>query len=153
MSEGNRVPDKGRRRARFLRLLFGSCDRTRFLLSKSLDARLSWSEALRKYAHLATCSSCRHYRQQLQIIRRFVRCYRAVHPEAAANWRLSTEARERIKKKIRDRIQRPDSEQCQVEAPEYPRAFRLIHHSAHVIPVVVAVRTQSLFCSPAISTI
>lgn len=149
MSEGNRVPDKGRRRARFLRLLFGSCDRTRFLISKSLDTRLSWREALRKYVHLATCNSCRHYRQQLRIIRRFVRCYCAVHPEVTANRRLSTEARERIKKEIRDRIQKPDSEQFQVEAPEYPRASRLLH----LIPAVVAVRIESLFCSPSMSAI
>lgn len=154
MSKIRKVPGKSGRRSRFLRSRPGRCDGTRSLISKSLDAKLSWREALHKYAHLATCSSCRHYRQHLRIMRRLIRCYCAAHPEAEANWRLSFEARERINKKIRDTMHKPDAEQLHVETPERPLGSRSVwRRPAQQLSVAIAVRIQSCFCSPGISPI
>lgn len=100
---------------RFRRSLFGTCTRTRFLISKSHDSRVSWKEALRIRTHVATCSSCRHYKRQLQIMRRLIRCYVSTHPEAEASWHLSREARERLKQIIRQKMQGADREEPQME--------------------------------------
>lgn len=94
------------------RLVFGSCDRNRFLISKSLEIELSWQERFRLYAHLWTCGSCRHYRQHLRIIRRMIRCYCSHHPEAGSSWQLSAEARERLKKLIQDKTHKPKNQRA-----------------------------------------
>lgn len=152
MNERRRKAVKGGSRSRFQRL-FGTCERARFLISKSLDKKLSWGEALQTYGHLATCSSCRHYRNHLQIIRRLIRCYCAAHPEVAAAWRLSDEARERIKKVIRDKEQMPESQQNEIDLPGYSFHFQLARWWARQLAAVIAVRIKSLSCSPSISPV
>jgi hypothetical protein len=89
-----------------------SCDRSRFLISKSLEIELSWQEKFHLYAHLSTCGSCRHYRQHLRIIRRMIRCYCSRHPEASSGWQLSAEARERLKKLIQDKMRKPNNQRA-----------------------------------------
>jgi hypothetical protein len=154
MNNISRAPGKSGRRSRLLGVRIGSCDSTRLLISKSLDAKLSWREALHKYAHLATCSSCRHYRQNLRIMRGLIRCYCAAHPQAGANWRLSSAARERINKKIRETMHKPDAEQLHVELPERPFGSRSVwQRPAQQLSLAIAVRIQSCFCSPRISPI
>ncbi len=93
-------------------LLFGSCDRNRSLISKSLEIELSWKEKFRLYAHLSTCGSCRHYRQHLRIIRRMIRCYCSRHSEAGSGWQLSAEARERLKKLIQKKMHKPKNQRA-----------------------------------------
>src|SRR4051794_39185187 len=100
-----------KRKARPGRLVFGSCNRSRFLISKSFETELSWWEKLRLYAHLATCVSCRHYKQHLRIIQRMVRCHCSRHPQAGSGWQLSAEARERMKKMIQDKMRKPKTDQ------------------------------------------
>jgi hypothetical protein len=98
--------------ARLGHLLFGSCDRNRSLISKSLEIELSWQEKFRLCAHLSTCGSCRHYRQHLRIIRRMIRCYCSRHSEAGSGWQLSAEARERLKKLIQKKMHKPQNQRA-----------------------------------------
>jgi len=99
--------NRGRVLTKLFHLFFMGCGASRFLISKSLDQKLSWREKLRLYVHLATCSSCRRYRRQLQAIRQLIRCYCSRHPEARNSSRnLSAEARNRIKKLLQDRIRK-----------------------------------------------
>jgi hypothetical protein len=93
-------------------LVFGSCDRNRFLISKSLEIELSWQEKFSLYAHLSTCGSCRHYRQHLRIIRRMIRCYCSRHSEAGSGWQLSAEARERLRKLIQKKMHGPKNQRA-----------------------------------------
>jgi len=93
---------------KLFRLVHRGCRVSRFLISKSLDRKLPWGEKFRLYVHLATCSSCRRYQRQLQTIRQLVRCYCSRHPEVRdSSWNLSAEARNRIKKLLRDKMRRP----------------------------------------------
>jgi Putative zinc-finger len=91
--------------------VLGSCDRSRFLISKSLETELSWREKFLLYAHLVTCRSCRHYKQHLLIIQRMIRCYCSRHPQAGSSWQLSAEARERMKKLIQEKMRKPKTDQ------------------------------------------
>lgn len=85
----------------------GACNHIRFLLSKSMDKKLTWRKRLRVATHLMTCSSCTHYRQHLHVIRCLISCYRAKHPEPEGSyWTLSIEARARMKKSIREKMNR-----------------------------------------------
>jgi hypothetical protein len=97
--------DRLMRTLRQLKSHFTACNHIRFLLSKSMDENLSWRKRLRVATHLVTCSSCTHYRQHLHIIRGFINCYRAKHPEPEGSyWKLSIETRVRMKKLIREKI-------------------------------------------------
>jgi hypothetical protein len=98
--------------ARLGHLLFGSCDRNRSLISKSLEIELPWQEKFRLCAHLSTCGSCRHYQQHLRIIRRMIRCYCSRHSEAGSGWQLSAEARERLKKLIQKKMHKPKNQRA-----------------------------------------
>ena len=101
-------------RKRWMRLsqpVFGSCNQSRFLISKSFETELSLREKLRLYAHLATCGSCPHYKQHLRIIQRMIRCYCSHHPQESSGWQLSAEARQRMKKLIQNKMRKPKTDQ------------------------------------------
>jgi hypothetical protein len=101
-------------RKRWTRLgqpVFGSCNRSRFLISKSFETELSWREKLHLYAHLATCGSCPHYKQHLRIIQQMIRCYCSHHPQESSGWQLSAEARQRMKKLIQSKMRKPKTDQ------------------------------------------
>lgn len=129
-------------------LLFGTCGRTRLLISKSLDKKLSWREALCANTHLATCGSCRNYRHHLHVIQRLIRCYCSAHSDAGANWRLSADARERIKKVIQDKIHKPETKQLQVGPRRCSLRLRPVQHLAQQFPAVTTARMQPLACVP-----
>lgn len=98
-----------------------ACEHVRFLISKSLDVKLSFQERLRLRMHLWRCHDCTHYRQNLQTMRQRIRDYCATHPQPEnSHWRLSTEARSRMKRSIQEEIRRernagnhePDAFRC-----------------------------------------
>lgn len=136
MREKNKQSNK-KYGARLRHLLFGSCHRNRFLISKSLEIELSWREKFCLRAHLSTCRSCRHYRQHLRIIRRMIRCYCSRHSEAGSGWQLSAEARERLKKLIQKKMHKPKNHRARVPSAlgfsvfGYPRQPRQAGRNQH----------------------
>lgn len=46
-----------------------TCKEATHLISEALDRPLSWHERLRLRAHLAFCSGCQAFRQQLDFLR------------------------------------------------------------------------------------
>ena len=107
MKNGGSIVNRLMKTIRQWQWLAGTCKRARFLISKSMDKRLSWGERLRVAVHLWTCKSCGHYRQHLRIIRRLLACHRAKYPELEGSyWKLSVEARARMKKLISEKIRR-----------------------------------------------
>lgn len=67
---------------------------------------LSSYQRLRLRIHLWRCTSCRHYKQNLEVMRTLIRNYCAAHKQVDSYaWRLSDEARERMKRMIREKMQ------------------------------------------------
>ena len=52
-----------------------SCKETPQLVSRSLDARLSWSQRMAVRLHLLMCGACRRFVEQMGVIRRAARAY------------------------------------------------------------------------------
>ena len=50
-----------------------TCRDVSALVSRAMDARLSWVERLRVRFHLAICVACRRFSRQVQILRRAAR--------------------------------------------------------------------------------
>jgi hypothetical protein len=81
--------------------LLPSCRDASRLQSEALDCELSVSKRLGLSLHLLVCKWCRRYGKQI----RFLRNAAHEHPEhltEAVPQRLSEEARERIKRRLRD---------------------------------------------------
>lgn len=54
-----------------------SCHDTTALISRSMDARLSWRERWAVAMHLAICSACRAFGEQVRFLREACRRYSA----------------------------------------------------------------------------
>ena len=81
-----------------------SCKDTTRLISRSMDASLPVAERIRLRLHILICTGCARYERQLLLIRGILR-----RPDAAwalsevrAGETLSEEARERIRKSLRN---------------------------------------------------
>ena len=81
-----------------------SCKRAAELISLSLETPLTWRQRLALAFHLAFCAMCRRFRRQSRLVQQ-------AGPEAGRpeqlpgreKTTLSEEARQRIKKALRDR--------------------------------------------------
>jgi hypothetical protein len=81
-----------------------SCKDATRLISQSMDASLPITKRISVRIHLLTCIFCTRYEQQLRLIRETLRRISATedHPEWPAGENLSPEARDRIKKSLRN---------------------------------------------------
>jgi hypothetical protein len=81
-----------------------SCNDATRLISQSMDASLPITKRIGVRIHLLTCIFCTRYERQLQLIRKSLRRLAAEedHPERPAGEILSPEARDRIKKSLRN---------------------------------------------------
>jgi predicted anti-sigma-YlaC factor YlaD len=76
-----------------------TCKQAAELISQSLDADLRWWQRWRLSAHLRICSFCQRLRRQMTLLQEAGRQHQAAQPPAA---HLSEEARQRLKKLLRD---------------------------------------------------
>lgn len=80
-----------------------SCKDVCYVVSESLDRKLSWRERLRVKIHLLMCAACQRMVRQMELLRTAARHCRstdeeALHPEQGT---LSKEARSRILSRLR----------------------------------------------------
>jgi hypothetical protein len=78
-----------------------SCKRAAELISLSQEAPLRWRQRLALALHLCVCGMCRRFRRQTRLLERAGRAA----PEAPGEVALPAEAKDRIKRALRD--QRP----------------------------------------------
>lgn len=84
-----------------IRVLCLPCEEAAFLASEALDRDLTTSEALATRLHRVVCSGCRHYRDQLLILRGALR--RLDDGDGPIGGpTLPPEAREKIRRALRD---------------------------------------------------
>ncbi len=81
-----------------------SCRDVTRLISESMDTSLPFGKRTGVRVHLLMCKFCARYRRQLLLIRETVRRFVATEekPGGAPGETLSEEARERIKKSLRN---------------------------------------------------
>ncbi len=83
----------------------GSCEKAAALISQSLDRRLSTQERAMLAVHIWICSHCKRYREQLIMIQKIAKTIdpKMTSPtEPGSSISLTPEARERIKKALRE---------------------------------------------------
>jgi len=81
--------------------LMPTCRQVARLQSDALDRRLSLSKRFGLRLHLLLCKWCRRYGKQIRFLRRAAREHSDELNEAAPR-RLSSEARERLKRTVRN---------------------------------------------------
>jgi hypothetical protein len=82
-----------------------TCKDTTQLISRSMDASLPIVQRIRLRLHLLICEWCARYERQLFLIRETLRHLDAAgedRPEGGAGETLSEDARERIRKSLRN---------------------------------------------------
>lgn len=81
-----------------------ACEEITPLISAARDRRLTWKERLSVKAHLALCSLCRRYAEQLEYLHTVVHRHaeHLEHPTSPLNGhaQLSEEARERMRRML-----------------------------------------------------
>jgi len=85
---------------RCFRAIFPSCQEATRIQSELLDHPISVPRRAALWLHLIICKWCRRYGRQIRMLRRFSR----EHPDeiaGPAHYKLSAEAGERIKQKLR----------------------------------------------------
>jgi hypothetical protein len=88
---------------------FVHCDKAIFLISQSLDKKLSLRERTILRWHLIVCKKCSQYQGELELIQGLLRVHHqgAEEPGGAnLSARLSEEARQRIKKLLAERLKK-----------------------------------------------
>jgi hypothetical protein len=75
-----------------------SCKRAAELISLSQEAPLGWRQRLALALHLCVCEMCRRFRRHVRLLERAGRAA----PERPADVALPPEAKERIKRALRD---------------------------------------------------
>jgi hypothetical protein len=88
---------------------FIHCEKAIFLISQSLDKKLSLRERTILRWHLIVCNKCSQYQQELELIQGLLRVHHpGVEEPGGANLsaRLSEEARQRIKKLLAERLKK-----------------------------------------------
>lgn len=85
----------------------GRCEKVLFLISQSLDRKLSFLESLSLRWHFYLCRRCRHEKDALVAMRRLLRLYREDSEAAAdsSDEMLSDKTKERIKEVLKKRMQ------------------------------------------------
>ncbi len=79
-----------------------NCQQAARLQSAALDHKLTWRQRFGLHVHLLLCKWCRRYGKQIKFLRRAAHD----HPEelaTPASQKLTSEARERIKEKLRSK--------------------------------------------------
>jgi putative zinc finger protein len=85
------------------------CEKAIFLISQSLDKKLSLRERTILRWHLIVCEECSQYAQELELIQGLLRIHhQGVEEPDSANLpaRLSEEARQRIKKLLAEQLKK-----------------------------------------------
>ena len=91
--------------AQLKHILLCTCHAAAEISSRRLDERLPWSDRLALWGHVLVCHSCRHFLRQLSFMRRSLRTMAESLEATAATSEeasLSTEARERIARRLRE---------------------------------------------------
>lgn len=83
-------------------LLSRHCAKAAFLVSESLDRKLSWMERRKLDLHMALCRLSRRHRQDLAWMRRMLELDVERYDSDDSTARLSEEARQRIKSALKD---------------------------------------------------
>lgn len=82
-----------------------NCRQATRLVSKSMDAKLSWPNRFWVWLHLLYCVWCRRYAAQLQFLRRAARNLPAEHSDSPA--RLSIEEKEQMRARLKKGLDQP----------------------------------------------
>lgn len=85
----------------FLRRLNLPCRDISRLISAAQDQRLSRGERFAVRLHLLYCSACRKFKRQIRYMRETLQALQDADPVTEAGPGLSPEARERIKRSLR----------------------------------------------------
>jgi len=86
-----------------IKILTLDCEEASLLLSKSFDERLSRSERIAMRLHFWICTACRRIERQLKYLQRTIQHARKLPSLTFPhNEKLSEEARERIKARMRE---------------------------------------------------
>jgi hypothetical protein len=84
---------------------FMCCEKAAWLVSQSLDRRLSVRERTTLALHMKLCSHCAQFREQVEMLRKVLRMRDDVEgPDADLSVSLSQEARARIKKVLQESL-------------------------------------------------
>jgi len=85
----------------------GRCEKILFLVSQSLDRKLSFVESLSLRWHFFVCKRCRRERDSLIKMQQILRLYRedADRSTQSAEEMLSDETKERIKEVLRKKME------------------------------------------------
>lgn len=78
------------------------CREVAKLVSRSMDAELSWRQRAGVRLHVMMCRLCARHKRQLELIRRFMEHYARHLQEAEPAAGLSNEAKARLKQSLRD---------------------------------------------------
>jgi hypothetical protein len=85
-----------------------NCRHVTRLISQSMDAKLPWHQRLAVRIHLLYCVWCRRYAAQIQFLRKATREMAAGTATALAPT-LSAEAKEQMRKRLREASKAPPS--------------------------------------------
>jgi hypothetical protein len=77
-----------------------ACQQTVETISQSMERRLTLGESVKLKLHLWICVWCQWYMEHLQLIRATSRAQADKAPDSMTNATLSTEARERIRRRL-----------------------------------------------------
>jgi hypothetical protein len=77
-----------------------ACQQTVETISQSMERRLTLGESVKLKLHLWICVWCQWYMEHLQLIRATSRAQADKAPDSMRNATLSTEARERIRRRL-----------------------------------------------------
>jgi predicted anti-sigma-YlaC factor YlaD len=106
---------------RVLQVLTLRCEAASALASQELDGLLAPLDRAALYCHLALCRSCRRFRKQIRLIRAAAhRRARELGEDNSHEERLSTEARERIARAIRQATRADSGRDSASERGESP---------------------------------
>lgn len=81
-----------------------TCEKAAFLISKSQDQKLTFSEDVQLRMHLMGCRFCRAYERDLGLLSDSIRHYRE-KPEKEPPMELARSKKEKIKEHLRDHQQ------------------------------------------------
>ena len=84
-----------------IRKLRITCEDTTPLISELMDHNLPFGKRLRLKMHLAMCTVCRFYKQQLEVIRALARKLRAEEAPMQQKVVLSEQAKTKIKNSLK----------------------------------------------------
>lgn len=78
-----------------------TCKEASHLISKKLDVKLTWHENLGLWLHISLCGLCRRYLRDVKKLRSVIRAAGKSDQLLPESFKLSEQARTRIKKALR----------------------------------------------------